>query len=645
MKKLLVGLVVLSLVLSVFVGFGSISFAQKKYNEAPMLAELVKAGKLPPVDQRLPKNPAVLEPVEKVGKYGGTVRMIRNAPESFISNYDWLVERGLRISHKDRKTIEPNVIESWKISRDGTEFTLKIREGLRWSDGAPVTTEDVRFWYEDVLCNTELTPVFPRQIWSHGGKPVKCEIVDKYTFKLKFAKPFGTFPLWLTRLEMGTNIIVPSHALKKYHIKYAKKEDLERLMKEYKYDQWFQLFSRFYDDAGIWDATAEARWPTLSPWVIAERPSPGVVVLERNPYYWKVDTEGNQLPYIDKIRTELVNQVETMNMKVISGELDWLGQHDTSIAYYPIYKKHEKDGDYRVLLWEGTMTDKYFLLPNHTHPDPVMRKLICNPLFKRALSLAINRDEINQVLYFGLAKPSAATVVPWSSYYEEKFSKAYAEYNPQEANKLLDSLGLNKRDKDGYRLRPDGKRLSIVITHSGTRVGTATDKFVDMIAGYWRDIGIDAKPNQVDEQLRIARYQANELDMFVWHLDRTTDMLFPIDPIWFIPMLDGWSYGRLWEQWYNTQGKRGERPPEDVLKLYDIYEKMQETTSEKERIRLGRMILDAVARNLYVIGVVTDVPVPLVVSNRLRNVPEKGVIGWDTFGISLYHPEQFFIEK
>lgn len=667
MRKLFVWLIAISLVFSVFVGFGTISLAQKvsgpgqynsfaeyekatgkkitKFSEAPMLADLVKAKKLPPVEERLPKNPVIIEPTEEIGKYGGTLRMIHMAPESFVSNYDWWVERALRISARDRKTIEPNVIESWKMSKDGTEFTLKIREGLKWSDGAPVTTEDVRFWYEDILNNKEITPVFPRRPWSHGGKPVKCEIVDKYTFKLKFAKPFGTFPLWLSRIDVGNSIIVPSHALKKYHIKYAKKEDLEKLMKEYKYEQWFQLFARFSDDAGPWDATKEVNWPTLQPWVVTSYPSPGTVLLERNPFYWKIDTAGNQLPYIDKIRIELANQVETVNMKIIAGELDWVGQHDVSIAYYPIYKKHEKDGNYRVLLWEGTMTDKYVLEINLTHADPVMRKIIQNPLFRRALSLAINREEINNVLYFGLAKPSAATVVPWSAYYEEKFAKAYAQYDPKEANKLLDAMGLSKKDKEGFRLRPDGKRLSIVITHAGTRVGAATAKFADMIVDYWKAVGIDARQNQVDEQLWWAKLQANELDCWIWHMDRTTDMLFPIDPIWFVPIQQWHGHAPLWERWYETQGAQGEKPPENILKLYDIYEKMQETLSEKDRIRLGKMLLDYNARDPQVIGVATDVPVPLVVSNRLRNVPEKGVIGWDTWGVSLYHPEHFFIKE
>lgn len=648
MRKILVGILIVSLLMSFLIGFGSISFAQKKYNEAPMLAELVKAGKLPPVEQRLPKNPVVVDTVEEIGKYGGTVRMIHMAPESFVSNYDWFVERLLRISAKDLKTIEPNVIESWKVSRDGREYTLKLREGMRWSDGDPLDTEDIRFWYEDVLMNKDLNPVIWRKVWGYGDKPVECQIIDKYTFKLKFAKPFGTFPLWMSRIETGAGVnsmILPSHALKKYHIKYAKKEDLERLMKEYKYDQWFQLFNRFINDAGPWDATAEPRWPTLQPWFIAERPSPGVIIMERNPYYWKVDKAGNQLPYIDKIRIDLANMPETVNMKIIAGELDYVGQHDVSIAYYPIYKKHEKDGNYRVLLWEGTMTDKYILLPNNTHPDPVMRKLMNNVLFKRALSVAINREEINKVLFFGLAKPSQACVVPWSSYYDEKFAKAYAQYDPALANKLLDSIGLNKRDKEGFRLRPDGKRLSIIITHAGTRVGAATSKFADMIVDYWRAIGIDARQNQVDEQLWWAKVQANELDMWIWHMDRTTDMLFPIDPVWFVPIQQWHGHAPLWEQWYETGGKQGEKPPESVLKLYDIYHKMQETISEKERIRLGKMLLDFQAKNLHVIGIVTDVPVPLVVSNRLRNVPEKGVIGWDTWGISLYHPEQFFIKE
>jgi peptide/nickel transport system substrate-binding protein len=613
-----------------------------KYNEAPMLAERVKAGQLPPVDERLPANPLVVTGRDAIGKYGGTVRQIHPDPNSFVSNYGWMAERPLGYSDLDLKTLYANSFESWEVNEDATEFTIKLRAGMKWSDGAPLTTEDVRFWYEDFLMNPDLTPTLEVQ-YQRGDQPMKIEVIDDYTFKVIFAAPYGDFPARLTRQETP-RFFMPSHYLKQFHAKYRPKEELDAAVKEAGFETWVQLFNS-HNWWVTWAANYEIGYPSLQPWIITERPAPGVLVMERNPYYWKVDEAGNQLPYIDRLTIDLVPNPETITLKIIQGELDYVGPHEVSVARYPLYKEHEPNQNYMVADLVSCMTDRYIILPNHTHKDPVMREIVNHPNWVKALSVAINRDEINENLYFGLAKMGQANVMPGSKYYMEEVSQAWAQYDPDLANKLLDEMGLDKRDAEGYRLRPDGQRLKYHIEHAGIRVGVATAEFAELVTAMWREVGIDASSEELSEQLWWERVQNNEPDLWIWHNDRCTDLLFPIDPSFFMPIQTWHGHATLWSRWYETKGKQGEEPPDYIKERYEIYERMKATPSEDERVELGKKLLKMHAERPLVIGVVLECPAPLIYNKKLRNLPKpKMPIGWDTWCDSVYHPEAYYYE-
>jgi len=638
MRKLVV--VLISGTICLLLGMGSVMAA--KYNEAPMLKIKVAAGELPPVEERLPEEPLVIPVVEKIGEYGGTIHVQSLSPGSWetggwqIINFECI----LRVA-PDGKTILPNLAKDYKLSEDGKTLTLHLRKGIKWSDGAPFTADDILFWYEDVILNDELTPVKPKR-WSPGGKLMKMEKIDDYTVRLHFAAPYPLVTLHLVRAARGS-FYLPKHYLKQFHPRYTPMEKLEKMTREEGYNYWYQLFNVKRDDG--WGGKAGVGYPTLRSHVLIEKKGE-VYIAGRNPYYWKVDPAGNQLPYIDKVFiTAGVGSRELMTGKVLSGQVDYDCQM-TSLANLPLYKENAEKAKYRVLLWPHGYGNFVSYQPNQTYKkDLVLRDIFRDVRFRRALSLAINREEINEALYFGMGVPRQTTVVPDSIYFEEEFAKAYAEYNPEEANRLLDEMGLKWDANHQWRLRPDGKKLSITLEYIEEETPmTATS---ELVKEYWKAIGIDLNLKVISSELMWQRYAANNVQMGASWGSGYLDISFPLDPSFYVPMATGLGgcWGTLWAHWYLSGGKEGEEPPEEVKKNIERWERMQVTMDEKERVRLGKEILRSQAENLWVIGTVGMAPHPIIVRNNLRNVPEKvPYYTWDLYFSTIAYPEQFFFE-
>ncbi|HOL54775.1 MAG TPA: ABC transporter substrate-binding protein [bacterium] len=655
MKRYHLGLFSLFLVFSLILGNISLSFAQKvpspnfyntpadyqkatgkrivKFGESPMLTNLVKQNKLLPIEKRLPKDPLVVVPVEEVGEYGGQVNLFTASPNNLgEADYFTGYEHILGIA-TDGSTVTPRIARTWKFTDGGKTLTIYLRRGIRWSDGEPFTADDIMFWYEDIILNDELTPVKPIE-WSPGGKLMKVEKVDDYTVRLRFAIPY---PVAIYRLAHETGAIYrPKHFLKQFHPKYTSIEEINKMAKAEGFDKWYQLFGKY----NTINAT-EVNCPTLRSFVLTKRGT-DFLVLERNPYYWQIDTAGNQLPYIDRVFISVVQNTEVMDMKVISGEADFAGRR-TTLENYTLYKENEKKGNYRVLLWQGLWGSDVIIEINQTYKeDPVLRDIFRDVRFRKAMSLAINRNEVNQMLYFGLGVPRQTTVIPQSPYYEESFAKAYIEYNPQEANKLLDEMGL-KKGSDGYRIRPDGKRLEILLEYTPEAI---RGKIAEMLIHYWDAIGVKVAAKEISNELQRSRAMGGLIQMGFWSGDRCA-FLFPLQPYWWVPMDYDWenTWCPLWAQWYATKGKSGEEPPKEVKTLLTLWEKMQTTLSDKERIRLGKEILKSNAENLWTIGIAGLAPQPIIAKNYLRNIPEKGLWGYDNLRTYPYFPSQIFIKK
>jgi peptide/nickel transport system substrate-binding protein len=289
------------------------------------------------------------------------------------------------------------------------------------------------------------------------------------------------------------------------------------------------------------------------------------------------------------------------------------------------------------------MTDRYILLLNHTHKDPVQDEINNHPNFVKALSVAINRDEVNESIFYGLARMGQASVMPGSKVYQEDVATAWAQYDPDLANSLLDEMGLDEKDAEGFRLRPDGERLSFHIEHAGPRVGVATHEYAELVCDMWREVGIDASSEELMEDLWWARVQAGEVDMWIWHNDRCTDLLFPIDPSFFMPIQSWHGHAPFWSQWYETEGREGVEPPDHILHRYELYDQWRTTMDEDERVELMKELMRIHADRPLVIGAVLELPAPLIFNQNMRNLPRPRMpIGWDSYGISTYHPEAFF---
>ncbi len=584
-----------------------------RFQEAPELAEMVKQGQLPPVKERLPQNPLVIVPPEQNGPYGGVWTRYGNSPgDVSLFRHRIAYEALLRWDPMGQKLL-PNLASRWEVADGGRTFTFYLRRGVRWSDGHPFSVDDILFWYHDVLLNKKLTPgVGPT--FKLGREMARVEKVDRWTVRFRFTQPHGLFLQHMAG-EAGYDLVsMPAHYLSRFHPNHVPPDRLEELVRESGLDFWYQLFQN------------KASWrnpelPTLWAWSLVKPPPARPAVFERNPYYWKVDPEGRQLPYIDKVTFDIYD-LETINLKAINGEMGMQGRH-LHFHNYQLFMANRKKGNYRVLRWLDGGTGNLVLCPNLNHKDKTMAALFGDKRFRRALSLALNREEINEALYLGICNPRQMAPPSWSKYYDPQAEKAFISYDPDKANRLLDEMGLTARGPEGYRLRPDGKPLVINLEVSTIIQG---DKPLELVANYWREVGLQAELKLISRQLYKARVDALIHDVGVW---RGAGAMNPVvDPRYFIPYSNSSIHAIGYVQWYRSKGAKGPKPPPDMEKAVRLYWKISETPDEEEQIRLFREILRLDIDNLWVIGTIGDVPHIFLVRNDFRNVPETAVSSW-----------------
>ncbi|NMB11978.1 MAG: ABC transporter substrate-binding protein [Firmicutes bacterium] len=617
-----------------------VSFAEAaKLNEAPMLKAQVEKGELPPVEERLPKNPMVITPVERIGEYGGKIRVMTTNPMNFEDGVNVMgKEFCFRFNPEDGATIEGNIIDTWEFSPDGKELTMHIREGIKWSDGHPFTADDFLFWYEDVLLNDELTPVKPA--WTRpGGKLMKMSKLDGYTIKLEFETPYSSI---LYRLASDTVVFLPKHYLSQFHIKYVDQAELDKRVKDAGFNAWYELFGarqtvRFFD--GIQNPEA----PVIRAFKSVSSTTDGYLGV-RNPYYWKVDTEGNQLPYIDEVYVELIADAEMYTMRALAGQVD-LAQWNTSLDNYPLYMEYAEEAGMRVLLYDTAWPSMTRFIFNMNHQDPVMRDIIRDKRLRIAMSLALNREEINEMVFFGMAEPLQPVILPRGGrFWNEDLAKRFTEYDPAQANKLLDEMGLDKRGADGFRLRPDGKPLMLEIMFWPGESGPQKRSVTELAKVAWEKIGIKMDVKETERSYLQVRRQAADFDMTLWHTGFMSDPLVILNPWHLVPTT--WESGApLWTEWYNTNGESGEEPPEYIKRLFGLWEIMQTSLDSDAVTSAGRELVEIYIDNLCSIGTVGLAGWPILIKENLRNVPEMGLMGWDWVYLSRYQPEQFFFDK
>lgn len=596
----------------------------KAYKEAPQLADLVKAGKLPAVKDRLPAEPVVIKPASAIGAYGGILRRgftgpgdgpngkrIASGPDSLMA-WDGTAQK-----------IIPWVAKQVVESDGGKTFTITLRKGMRWSDGEPFNADDIVFWYEDLAMNKELVPT-PGAGITINGKPGTVEKVDDVTVHFKFPDPYYLFFDQLTNYSQpdGYNgYYAPKHYLKQFHPKYAAKDALDKAVKDAGFDSWVKLMGAMIN----WNVNLDL--PVISPFKMTSPSNAPQWVFGRNPYSIWVDTEGNQLPYLDQIVMTVAENLEVVNLRAIAGEYDEQERH-LDLAKLPVFLESQTKGNYTLHLdpadWGGDMIIKFNM---GYEADPEIAKLFNTTDFRRALSLGVDRDQLNEMYWLGLGTPGSVVPSEATPYNPgPEYRKLWATYDPQKANAMLDSIGLTKKDADGFRQRSDGKGR-LTITMSSVDGFMAYTKISETIKEHWKKIGIDLNVKATERALATTQCGANETQLSPWVNDGS-ETTFVFNNHVIVQGADVVCSGPTLRQWLNTGGKQGKEPPAPMKQQYDNWVKGF-GAPEAERIKLGKEIWKINAEEVYMIGICGLSPAAggvRVVKNGLGNIPARQVM-------------------
>jgi peptide/nickel transport system substrate-binding protein len=431
----------------------------------------------------------------------------------------------------------------------------------------------------------------------------------------------------------------PAHYLKQFHVTYADPQTLAKLTKAERRRSWAALHNA-RDTMYVMD---NPDLPTLQPWRHTIAPPAEVFIAERNPYFHRVDQRGRQLPYIDRLEFFLVDKA-VIPVKASTGEADLQARY-LSFDQYPFLKKNERLGGYRVCLWSTATTAEVALYPNLTTSDPVMRKLLQDRRFRRALSLAINRDEINKILFFGLGKPGQNTVLRSPMPHQTGHREAFAHFDIAEANRMLDAMGLTARDARGFRLRPDGKRLDIIIETDGE--STEQSDMLELVGDTWAEIGVELLPRPSQRQVLRRRVFSGEAMMSVGVGVGEFGLPTPdMNPAWLAPVVEDQPQWTQWGLSFQSKGQRGQPPTLPAARrLVELYERWLVSTDRAERERIWGEMLEINAEEVFTIGILGDTLQPVVVANGLRGIPDKAVYAWDPGAYFGYlSPDTFYWE-
>lgn len=591
-----------------------------------MLAQRVSAGALPPLSERLPARPLVLH-VPEPGLYGGTW-------SKFESSADFVAMRLLAHYYPlvrwkpDASGVMPGVAESWEHSEDGKTTTFRLRRGLRWSDGAPFTAADILFWWE--LCLDQRIALAPPE-WAYAqGKRMRVVAPDSHTVVFTYDSPFYLLPLIMaTGFWTPEEVLLPAHYLKGFHPDHSAA-----------YDDFDELIRRNNP------ATNPER-PGLGPWVMVERSATGdSAVYERNPYYYVVDQGGRQLPYIDRIETIRVQSAEAGVLYTLSGAVD-AQFRQIDFRDYGLLKRFADQGGYEIQAWEEGAASWHAAFVNMSPLDPARRELFRDPSFRRGLSLGVDRNRINQVVWNGTARPQSAAITDESWHFDsergqrvrERWTRAWAEYDPDRANRLLDQAGLDRRDADGFRLyRGEPFRLTLDLFD----IDYAMDQ-AELLQEDWRLLGVRVLIRRSGDVGLSSRIRTGDFDVYLQHnseLDLFTfpGVVFPTDP---------WAWHPRVGLWYTTNGREGEAPSGFFAELIEIYERCKVEPDVKRRHDL---VLDAIELQIehgpFMIGTTGRQKSLVVVGRDVRNVPSPGILGpWATCTPGSLFPEQMFFSR
>ena len=580
---------------------------------------------LPPVAERIGEEPLVLNPIDSIGTYGGTWRtaLIGGQDTAWLErtvNYDNLVTWSV-----DWSEILPDVAKSYEVSEDGRSYTFTLRRGMKWSDGEPFTSADVEFYVNNVRYNTDLNPTAPDIEFS-------IEVADEQTFTITYETPFG---FALQRICEAGGVVwtrYPRHYLEQFHIDFNP-DGIDALIEENGAQDWVELFRMKGD--GIPGTPYDARWanpdlPRLHAWKLVEPYGEGTRVrFERNPYYWKVDTEGNQLPYIDEVVFDVLEDPEVLLLRASNGEIDMHARHITTDTNKPVLAENRESGGYEFFdIVPSSMNTTVFAL-NQTHKNPDMREIFMNKDFRAGLSHAINRQEIIDVVFVSQGEPwqlAPRSETPW---YNEELAKQFTEYDVDLANEMLDRV-LPDKDGDGMRLMPNGEPFTFVVEVAAEINPFWTD-VSNLVIDYWRAVGVNASLNPEDRSLMYTRKAANEHDCAVWGGDGGLNDAM-LEARWYYPHSDESLYGIGWVVWADNAGGNPQAeavdPPESVQRQVEIYNEIEETPDPAVQDELFNELLAIAQEDYHAIGISLPAMGYGIKKVNLRNVPATMPGAW-----------------
>ncbi|MHA1399478.1 MAG: ABC transporter substrate-binding protein [Candidatus Heimdallarchaeaceae archaeon] len=611
------------------------------YQEAPELADLVEAGELPPVKERLPKNPIIIQPVDHLGDYGGTWRKVLRGQWDHshflkVISYEYLV----RWDPEWTKII-PNVAQSYDVNNDATEYIFHLREGLRWSDGEYFTADDIVFWYEDLVMNSELWEA-PPDWFIINGQPGHVEKIDNYTVSVQFEESYGLF---LENMIVPTSNAMtnfPKHYFKQFLPKYN--PNIDELVEQYNVSDWVELIKEKVGKAGVMFHFRNPDLPTLDAWVVQNGYFEGTekVVCKRNPYYWKIDADYKQLPYISEIEFTVVEDQEALLDLALAGEIDMQIRKISNPEYKELFEPIMEEMNYEFITTIPSTANRMLIHFNILHADPEMREILSNKDFRIGLSYAINRSAIIDTVWSGCGDSHQAAPLPSSIFHHEQLAAQYLEYDITLANEYLDLAGYATLDEDGYRLDSNGERINITVE--------IVDEYghveaMNLIKDYWHNVGINASI-KIDDRVTLAEsIENNEHDATVW--TSTDGMFILINPGEYLPNAIGktCAYAVPWAYWFgNSSHPLAEEPPESVKQQIALYTQIKSSGNQTERIDLMRQILDIAADYFWVMGISTWGSGFGVKKTYFHNVPMVMPEAWLYPQPAPTNPCQYYME-
>lgn len=585
--------------------------APSQYSEAPMLAELVKAGSLPAVDERLPSNPMVMPVAESIGTYGGTFRR----------GFKGVSDRWGPTKHIDRLIVwydqslnlQPRIAESWEVNADGSEWVFHLRSGMKWSDGTPLTSANVIWWWENIQTNAEVQPGGPSAWMTSGADktPATVEAVDDYTVKISYADPKPLLLYSLTR--QNRDFFAPGHYLAQFHNDLTEdKAALEAAIKEAGLNAWTELF----DAKRYWYNGGET--PMLGGWRAMNELSGELFEMERNPYFFAVDAEGQQLPYVDSISHRFFEANDVFDLRIINGEVDFQSRH-VQTPNFTLYKESEEKGGYQVFV--GKSSGHVAMQFNLTTPDDKLREFFNNRDVRIALSIAVDRNALNELVFDGLMTPRQYSPISVSAQAYPKQANAHIEYDVDAANALLDGAGYAEKNADGMRVWPGTTDAISFIIEGTDAAGSVTEDAVNQIVKYYAAVGVSAAYKYSERSLYEEHWGSNAIEAAFWGGDRTVvPLAAPI--IWTCEQPDR-PWAAAWALWKTSRGTNanGQEPPADhwVWNIWGLWDQIQAEADPAKQNELFFQILDIWAEELPMVGYLGEGPTLIIVKNGVKN--------------------------